>query len=70
MKSLFLAKPRIKKVKTKMSDGTKQRALKLKIMFAAALRQNTVLQINNRKLYDQNFLNIYRVPQKKQELTF
>ena len=70
MKSLFLAKPRIKKVKTKMSDWTKQRALKLKIMFAAALRQNTVLQINNRKLYDQNFLNIYRVPQKKQELTF
>ena len=70
MKSLFLAKPRIKKVKTKMSDWTKQRALKLKIMFAAALRLNTALQINNRKLYDQNFLNIYRVPQKKQELTF
>ena len=70
MKSLFLAKPRIKKVKTKMSDGTKQRALKLKIMFAAALRLNTALQINNRKLYDQNFLNIYTVPHKKQELTF
>ena len=70
MKSLFLAKPRIKKVKTKMSDWTKQRALKLKIMFAAALRLNTALQINNRKLYDQNFLNIYTVPHKKQELTF